>query len=278
MSNRMTTLLWFLLGISVTLAVVLGVIVLSGDDDGGGTAATTVTTTGGETTTTAVTTTGVETTVTTGATTTAATVTTAPPHACSGLPSATTPAIPGPGVTIAIGDFDADGTMDDFIGYQKGDGTFWIQIALSYGYATEIEAYTRADVYGAQPFSYTDDPDPWIGIAAVDSGASTEVLQFFQLDGCTIVKSTVDGSIEASFLRGGGVTHMDGLVCGAEGFTTRSAQTGDGTNWEYYTTDYLWDPVARTFMNLGMASSTLTSPADDDVIFSAAEFTCPFAP
>lgn len=275
MSNRMTTLLWFLLGITVTLAVVLGVIVLSGGDDDGGTAATTTTLATETTATTAPTTTGVETTVTTAGGTTAAT--TAPAGACAGLPSATTPAIPGPGVSVAIGDFDADGATDEFIGYQKGDGTFWIQIALSYGYATEIEAYTKAQVYGAQPFSYTG-TDPWIGIAGVDTGASTEVLQFFQLDGCTIVKSTVDGSIEASFIIGGGVMHLDGLVCGAEGFTTRSAQTGDGTNWEYYTTDYLWDPAARTFVNLGVAASTLVSPADDDAIFSAAEFNCPFAP
>lgn len=277
MSNRMTTLLWFLLGITVTLAVVLGVVVLSDDDDGG-TAATTATTIGVETTTTALTTTAVETTVTTAAGTTAATVTTAPAGACAGLPSATTPAIPGPGVSIAAGDFDADGVMDRFIGYQRGDGTFWIQIQLSYGFATEIEAYTTAIVYGAQPFSFTPDPDPWIGIAAVDTGASTEVLQFFQLDGCTITRSTVDGSFEASFIRGGGVTHLDGLVCGAEGFTTRSAQTGDGTNWDYLTTDYRWDPVARTFVNIGVASSTLTYPADEAAIFSAAEFTCPFAP
>ncbi|MBI5158062.1 MAG: hypothetical protein HZA58_08650 [Acidimicrobiia bacterium] len=276
MSNRMTTLLWFLLGITVTLAIVLGVIVLSGDDEGGGTAATTTTLATETTATTAPTTTGVETTVTTAGGTTAPT--TAPAGACAGLPSATTPAIPGPGVSVAIGDFDADGTTDNFIGYQKGDGTFWIQIALSYGYATEIEAYTKAQVYGAQPFSYTGGADPWIGIAGVDTGASTEVLQFFQLDGCTIVKSTVDGSIEASFIIGGGVMHLDGLVCGAEGFTTRSAQTGDGTNWEYYTTDYQWDPVARTFVNLGVAASTLVSPADDDAIFTAAEFNCPFAP
>lgn len=276
MSNRMTTLLWFLLGITVTLAVVLGVVVL-GDDDGGTaatTAATTVTTTSGETTiTTAPTSTAVESTLTT-----AAAPTTAPAGACAGLPSATTPAIPGPGVSVAMGDFDADGVMDRFIGYQRGDGTLWIQIALSYGYATEIEAYTTAIVYGAQPFSYSTGSDPWVGIAAVDTGASTEVLQFFQLDGCTIARSTVDGSFEASFIRGGGVTHLDGLVCGAEGFTTRSAQTGDGTNWDYLTTDYRWDPVARTFVNMGVASSTLVYPADEAAIFSAAEFGCPFAP
>ena len=273
MSNRMTTLLWFLLGITVTLAVVLGVMVLSGDDDGGGTAATT-TTVAGETTT-APTTTAVETTVTTAVGTT---VTTAPAHACSGMLSTVTAAVPGPGVSIAIGDFDADGAMDQFLGYQKGDGTFWIQIVLAYGWATEIEAYTRADVYGAQPFSYTEDPDPWIGIAAVDTGASTEVLQWFQLDGCTIVKSTTDGSLEASFIIGGGVMHLDGLVCGAEGFTTRSAQTGDGTNWDLFTTDYQWDPVARTFVNLGTATSSHVYPADEDIIFGAADFNCPFAP
>ena len=266
MSNRMTTLLWFLLGITATLAVVFGVIVLTGGDDTGGTAVTTV---AGATTT--PTTAGATTTAAT-ASTVAATTTAAP--ACAGLPSATTPAIV-PGVSVQAGDFDGDGAMDQFIGYQRGDGTFWVQIALSYGYATEMEAYSTAVAYAAQPFAY---PDLWIGIAAVDTGASTEVLQFFQLDGCSIAKSTTDGINEASFLRGGGVMHLDGLVCGAEGFTSRSAQTGDGTSWDFLTVDYLWDPVARTFNTAGTASSTLTAPADDDAIFSAAEFSCPFSP
>lgn len=276
MSNRMTTVVWFLLGITLTLSVVLAVIVFGGDDEPAGTAVTTVTTspvtsTSGAVTTTAPVTTSSEATTTTS--TTVATTTTAAP-ACAGLPSATTPGV-GPGVSFAGGDFDGDGAMDRLIGYQTAGGDFRIQMALAYGYATEIDAYTTAVALAAQPFAY---PDAWVGLATVDMGASTEVLQFFHLDGCNIVKTTIDGVFEASFLRGGGVTHMDGLACGAEGFQARSATTGDGITWEFRTTDYEWDPVARTFVTIGTASSTLVSPADDAIIFSAAEFTCPFAP
>ena len=266
----MTTLLWFLLGITLTLSIVLAVIVFTGGDSD--TAGTTIaTSTSDATTTTAVATTATTTTAPT--TTTEAVTTTLPP--CAGLPSATIPVIPGPGVSYFDGDFDGDGTADRFIGYQAGDGTFRVQIALSYGYATEMEVFGPAIAYFAQPFATGDTA---IGLAAVDSGASTEIVQFFQLEGCAITKSTTDGTFEASFLRGGSVTHMDGMTCSAEGFTTSAATTGDGITWEYTTTDYLWDPVGRTFMNTGAASSTLTSPGDDDVIFSAALFNCPFAP
>ncbi len=269
-NNRMTTVLWFLLGVSLTLAAVLGFMVLT-DDDGGsaGSTAATTTTTAGTTTTLAATTTTVA-----GETTTTLAVTTSAAPACAGLPSATTPPIPSPGVTIAAGDFDHDGAMDRLIGYESG-GTYWIQMELAYGYATEIEAMDAAEALAAQPFA---EDDAWLGLAKVGSGASTDILQWYMLDGCDITKVTVDGTFEASFIRGGGVMHGDGLSCHRTGFTAASVQTSDGTNWEYFTTSYEWDPVARTFVSGGVASSTLTSPADDDVIFSAYALLCPFAP
>jgi hypothetical protein len=266
-SNRMTTLLWFLLGISVTLAVVLGVVVLTDDD--AGTAATTIITT----TTLAPSTTAEATTSTAAATTTTAAATTTAAPACAGLPSATIPAA-GPGVSTVLGDFDADGAMDQLIGYQKGDGTFWVQMALSYGYATEYPAMDRSEALAAQAFA---DGDAWLGLAAVGSGASTDVIQWFLLDGCTIVSATVDGG-EASFIRGGGVMHGDGMICNPDGFTANSAQSSNGTNWEYFSTAYQWDPVARMFHSLGAASATLVMPADEAAIFSAFDFVCPFAP
>jgi hypothetical protein len=265
-SNRMTTLLWFLLGISLTLAAVLGVMVLTDDD--GGTAASTIATT----TSIAVTSSTTAETTTAGPTTTAAVTTTAAP-ACAGLPSATIPAA-GPGVTTVLGDFDADGAMDQLIAYQAGDGTFWVQMALSYGYATEYMAMDRAEALAAQSFA---EGDAWLGLAAVGSGASTDVIQWFVLDGCTMVSATVDGS-EASFIKGGGVMHGDGMICNPDGFTANSAQTSNGTNWEYFSTTYVWDPVARMFHSLGVASSTLVSPADDAAIFSSFDFACPFSP
>jgi hypothetical protein len=266
----MTTLLWFLLGITATLAVVLGVIVLTGDDDTGGTAATT---SAGETTVTgAPTTSAVETTVTTAGGTTAATGTTAAP-ACPG-PGATTPAI-GPGVTVYNGDFDGDGATDRLIGYQAGDGTQRIQMALSYGYATEMQVVGPAVALAAQRFA---EGDAWLGLAQVDTGASTGVIRWFQLDGCTMVGSTLDGAGEASFILGGSVTHGDGMVCNPDSFTANQASTNDFINWEYYSWTYQWDPVARTFHSLGVASSTLVSPANDAEISTAYDLVCPFSP
>lgn len=270
MGSRTNTILWFLLGVSLTAAIALGVVVLTGDDDGsGGTAATTEATT----TTTATTTTDGVTTTAAPTTTAATTTSSAPAPACAGLPSVATPVM-GPGVSVVMGDFDADGAMDQFFGYEAA-GTFRVQIALSYGYATEITTIDAAEALAAQPFA---EGDAWLGLAKTSFGASTDVVQWFMLDGCTIVPVTVDGTFEASFIKGGGVMHMDGMICNPSSFTTTSAQTSNGTNWEYFTTDYTWDPVARTFINSGIASSTLTSPADDAVIFTAAAFVCPFAP
>jgi hypothetical protein len=267
-NNRMTTVLWFLLGVSLTLAAVLGIMVLSDDDGDGGAASTEATTTTTSSTTTS------SDTSTTAATTTTAGTTTSAGNACDGVPSATTPPIPSPDVSLASGDFDHDGAMDLLIGYESG-GTYWIQMALDYGYATEIEAMDAAEAIGAQPFA---EGDAWLGLAKVGTGASTDILQWFMLDGCDIVKATVDGIFEASFISGGGVMHGDGLECTVSGFITRSVQTSDGTNWEYFTNTYTWDPVGRTFNSGGVASSTLVSPADDDIIFSAYAVVCPFAP
>jgi hypothetical protein len=135
-------------------------------------------------------------------------------------------------------------------------------------------AMDRAEALAAQSFA---EGDAWLGLAAVGSGASTDVIQWFVLDGCTMVSATVDGN-EASFIKGGGVMHGDGMICDPDGFTANSAQTSNGTNWEYFSTTYQWDPVARMFHSLGVASSTLVSPADDAAIFSSFDFICPFSP
>lgn len=263
MGNRSTTVLMFLLGIAVTLAVVFGVMALTGGDDTPATtaAATTVDTT--------VTTAATTTAATTATTSPATTVTTAAAPACVG---GTTSAAAAPGATVQLGDFDGDGAMDQLIGYEAAGGAR-IQMALAYGYVTEMPVFGPAVAMAAQPF--TGDPR-WLGIAQIDSGASTTVFAFVQLNGCDIALSTIDGSGEASFILGGGVMHLDGIVCTADRITTTAATTENGTNWEYFTADYSWDAAARTFHFLGVASSTLTSPADDGIIFNAADFSCPF--
>lgn len=285
MNDRNRTILMFLLGITATLGVVLLAVVLTRDDgssDTTGAASTSgaVTTTVVPTTTTepsattsteATTTTGAAATTTTAA---AATTTAAPSGPCTGLPSASTPS-PGPGVTFASGDFDGNGTADKLVAYQASDGSGRVQIALSYGYATEMAVFGPAEALGAQAF--VGDPK-WVGIAAVDAGASTQVFGFVQLNGCSIGYSTIDGVGEATFVRGGGVTHMDGMVCAMAGVTALSASTSDGTNWEAYTYGYDWDPTTRGFLFAGAAASTLVYPADEAAIFSHADFSCPYVP
>jgi hypothetical protein len=165
--------------------------------------------------------------------------------------------------------------MDQLIGYEGAGGTFYIQMALSYGYATEVEAMDAAEALAAQAFA---EGDAWLGLAKVGTGASTDVIQWYLLDGCNIAKVTIDGTGEASFVRGGSVTHGDGLVCNPSSITWLSVSTGDGVTWDYVSTEYTWDAVARTFATAGVASSLLTSPADDDAIFSAYQLVCPFSP
>lgn len=264
MGNRAATVLMFLLGAAVTLAVVFGVMALTGGED---TPATTVAATTLDTTTSVPDATTVVST-TAAPTTSAATTTTAGPACTGGVASAAA----APGATIQLGDFDGDGAMDQLIGYESG-GTHRVQMALATGYATEMPVFGPAVAMAAQPF--LGDPR-WLGIAQVDSGASTTVFAFFQLNGCDIALSTIDGSGEASFILGGGVMHLDGMVCTADRVTATAASTDNGTNWEYFTSDYSWDPALRTFHFEGMASSTLTSPADDGIIFNAADFSCPF--
>ena len=211
-------------------------------------------------------------------TTTVGVTTTAPP--CAGLPSATIPA-PGAGVTFQNGDFDGDSSTDQLIGYLGGDGLGRVQIALSYGWATEISTQPPTDpsipepgiALAAQQFA---PGTPWVGLAQVGTGASTSVIEWLYLDGCSITPATIDGVGEASFILDGGVTEMLGMTCNPDGFTATSAFTGDFVNWEFNSSQHVWDPAAHTFHNLGMASSTLVSPADDAAIASAAAFSCPY--
>jgi len=209
-------------------------------------------------------------------TTAAAGATAAPPppsgDACSGLPGATIPG-PEPGVTFADGDFDGDGSLDQLIGYQDAGGTWWVQMAFSYGYATQSAVFGPVTALGAQDFGGGGQD---VGFAYVDSGASTQLVGFFFAPGCDIFEVTITGTAAvARFPIGGGVMHLDGMFCTFDGFTTTSATTNDGISWGYTTTDYVWVPGLLEFEPVASSISVLTSPADDATIFAASSFDCP---
>lgn len=265
----------------VVLLTILIVVLLSVDSDSpSGTLAatttaptttaapTTTSTTSTTTTTSAATTTAAPT--TTEATTTTAATTTTSGGACSGLRGAETPR-PEPGVSFAEGDFDGDGELDQLIGYQDPSGTWWVQMALDSGHATQTAVPGPATALGAQDFGASGQD---VGLAEVDVGASTTIVSFFYLAGCEVFEATV-GTGTARFPIGGGVTHLDGLHCTPDGFYTTSATTSDGTTWEYAETSYAWVPGSGDFEAVTSSITLLTSPDDDDVIFGAGGLVCP---
>jgi hypothetical protein len=272
MNPRTTRILIVLAAVSVALLLVLVAIMLGGD--GGGEAATTssidtATTTEGLTTTT-----GDASVTTQPATTTTAspaTSTTGAADACAAMPGATTPALDAPGVTWVFGDFDGvGGASDRLITYQSAGGDWFVQVALDYGYAAEVGVEGPARAYGAREFGGVPEQ---VGFAAVFSGASTEFVGFFHLDGCELRKAGLDGGGEAVFGVGGSVTHLDGIRCFEGGLETRSATSADGVSWEYTSATLHWVPGLGEFQTVASSIVILTSPDDDDTIFAPA-FDC----
>lgn len=272
MDPRLTRILIVLGSVIAALLLVVVIVLLTGGDSGEGTAASTSTTAGTTTTDGGATTTGVATSTTVASTTTpttlAVTTTTVPP--CAGLPGATTPDLGAPGVSHVSGDFDGDGALDQFIMYEAL-GTSWAQIRLSYGFAAELEVFGPAEAYGATTF---DAPEE-VAYGRVTSGASTEFIGFFYFAECDIHQPSIDGVGVAEFARGGGVTHLDGIDCVADGIVTHSSSTADfGATWEYTERRYLWAPESGEFQTVSSSTQMLTSPEDDETIFQAS-FNCP---
>ena len=272
MDPRYTRILIVLGSVIAALLLVVVIVMVTGGDSSNGTAESTSTTEGTTTTEGVTTTDGGATTSTEGATTTMApTTTTSPPPECTGLPSATTPDLGSPGVTHVSGDFDGDGSLDQFIMYEAL-GTFWVQIRLSYGYAAELEVFGPTEAIGATTLGAPEE----LAYGRVTSGASTEFIGYFYFAECDIQQPTIDGVGVAEFARGGGVTHFDAIECLPDGIATHSSTTTDltGSNWEYTERRYLWVPEMGDLQTVSSSTQMLTSPADDDIIFQAS-LDCP---
>ncbi|MEX0826345.1 MAG: hypothetical protein WD184_06310 [Acidimicrobiia bacterium] len=268
MNLRTSRILIVLAAVITALLLVLIAIMVGGD--GGGDAATTSSIDAATTTTAeGATTTTVDASVTTqpATTTTAApaTSTTAAAGTCAGMPGVTTPELDAPEVTSVLGDFDGvGGALDLLIAYQDGDGDWFVQVALDYGYAAEVLVEGPARAYGAREFGGAPEQ---IGFAAVFAGASTEFVGFFHLDGCELRFAGLEGGGDAVFGVGGSVTHQDGIRCTADGLEIGSATSGDGVSWEYTSTTLTWEPGLGEFQTVASSIAILTSPDDDDTIF-----------
>jgi hypothetical protein len=274
MNVRTSRILTVAAAVIAALLLVLVAIMLGGNGDGGDAATTSsidaATTTAADVATTA------DTSVTSqpATTTTAspATSITAAADGCAGMPGATTPALDAPGVTSVLGDFDGvGGALDLLIAYQDGDGHWFVQVALDYGYAAELPMEGPARAYGAREFGGAPEQ---VGFAAVFAGASTEFVGFFHLDGCELRLAGLDGGGEAVFGVGGSVTHLDGIRCTADGLEIRSATSADGTSWEYTSATLHWVPDLGEFQTVASSIAILSSPEDDDTIFTTGAFDC----
>jgi hypothetical protein len=268
-------LIW--IGALIALLLIVLIVVLLSEDDASVSASTAgvdETTTSASVTTTppaaSTSSTATTTASTTAPSTTAPSTTAAPAGACSSLVGAAIPG-PEPGVSFALGDFDGDGASDQLIGYEDAGGTWWVQMALSYGYATQTAVPGPVTAVGAVAFDGGQD----IGYAYVDSGASTQLVGFFFLPGCDVFEVTTDSGGVARFPIGGGVTHLDGLTCVADGLISKSATTDNGSTWEYQTTRWAWVPGLLEFQAVTSSIALLNSPADDAVIFGSGSFDCP---
>ena len=284
-----------LIGIAATIAVlliaVIVIVVTSGDDEPQ--AATTVTseapattattaapgttaTTMAPTTTLAATTTTTTLAPTTTTSTTLAPTTTTTTTLPAG-PCAAQPSIPvGAGATdqsVAFGDVDGDGA-DDLVTMYREAGAWWLNVALDYGWATEIPLTGMvARVVSVANMGVGEE----VIVAQIDAGASAEIIGFFGFQGCGIVHLT-DGNtgFETAFPVGGTVTHLDGITCTADGIKITSAlnDIADPNLWEYTETDYFYVPGLGEFQPQLSSIQLLTSPGDDATIFGAADFNC----
>lgn len=278
-----------LIGIASAIAVLLVavvVIVATGGDDEPQAGTTTPTTAGAiasstttpppATTTTLPATTSSTTTSSTTTTSTATTTTTTsatlPSGPCSALPSTGVGAA-GTNQTVVWGDVDGNGHDDEVTIYHEA-GSWWINVSLDYGWSTEIPLTGMvARAIDVVNLGVGEE----VIIAQTDAGASVEILGFFSFTGCDIIH-LIDGNtgLETAFPLGGGVTHMDGLTCTADGIRTTSSvnDMNDPALWKYTETDYLYVPGLGELQPLASSIRLLTSPADDATIFGAGAFGC----
>ena len=197
---------------------------------------------------------------------------TLPSGPCSALPSTSVGAA-GTSQTVAWGDVDGNGHDDEVVVYHEA-GSWWINVSLDYGWSTEIPLTGMvARAIDVVNLGVGEE----VIIAQTDAGASVEILGFFSFIGCDIIH-LIDGNtgLETAFPLGGGVTHLDGLTCTADGIKTTSSinDMNDPALWQYTETDYLYVPGLGELQPLASSIQLLTSPVDDATIFGAGAFGC----
>lgn len=255
--------------VAVLLVVLVAVVLLGGGEDAAA-PTTAATTTSAEASSTTVETT--TTAVTTSSTTTSSTTTTAAPGACAGPGAGPMPA----GATVAVevpGDFDGEDGIDRFLVYRDSGGTYWARVELSYGYAAVApDPQPGPGVIDAKAVNLGGGAD--LAIAESMASPAERLATFYAMYGCTLAAAARDTTEIAQFpLRGAGLD-LAGITCGEDGFNVTRARNLGGSNWEASSVFFLWVPGIGEFQGQLGAAAILTSPDDNDIIQSHADWDC----
>lgn len=199
------------------------------------------------------------------------TTTTSPVADPAGPPPTTCPPPVGAAAGSVTGDVDDDGGPDRIeVVAPEPSGTWVLRVVTARGAATvplEVTSQTTA----VRPLGVTRLGGRPVVAAVVDSGASTEVVGLFLLEGCTLVPVTDETGRPLLVPVGGSVTHGDGFRCDAGRLVVVSVRSGDGLRYTWTeTTMTLGDGRLRVD---GVATDEI--PGDDPRLGNAYDVDCP---
>lgn len=278
MGTRTPVLLWFLLGVTITLSIVLGVMVLT--DDGGAPGATvapdptdaTIPTSEAPATTA----------VTTIPTSTSGPASTTVPPAgsrCAGLESMTLPA--GVEVVGGPGNFDGlpepESIMDADSAYVfQSDGAWYVGFSLDIGYRV-FQPLPPASMPGFTPeivvWDFAGDDGALVKVdASLMSGAEVYVWYFLDED-CVIEDAGTTDQDPLQFLDWFGASHTEAFACASDGVFHTSAGEGSGGMWDVRDVFYRWTAPSGPGFEFGFEDGTEV-PTGDPLIAEAGTVRC----